>query len=92
MLPGSPARRLDSMTPTTRQLEVDWVRDCWTADYWLEHSEGFAVENEEGVIGYVASVDSRHEPLVVLGERGVTTVPMLDVERVEPAGERLFVR
>ena len=81
------------MDATTRPLEVDRLRDCWIAGYWLEHSDGFAVETEEGLLlGYVGSVDLRHDQLVVIGEHGLTRVPLRDVERVESAGERLFVR
>ena len=71
---------------------------CWTAEYWLEHCEGFQAWSDGLHLGYVDTVlfDDRGRPhslMVRVGEAfsHLVAIPAEAVTRVEPATERIEV-
>ena len=79
-------------------LQFDQERSCWSADALLARCEGYAVESEQGMLGYVERVVMEHdgtEPLALLvrsDSEGLVTVRVDDVVELHPGGERLVVR
>ena len=73
-------------------------RDCWQADYWLRHCEGYRVFAADDPLGYVEKVvlgeDDEPAALEVrVGEvfTHCLTVAIQAVDGVDPGGERVFV-
>jgi hypothetical protein len=70
------------------------TENCWSTAYWLRNCEGFRVETEDGVHGFVEKVElaSGGDPvafLVRFGERyaHVTRVSVRAVDELDPVGE-----
>ena len=68
--------------------------NCWSTAHWLRHCEGFRVETEDGVRGFVERVElaAGGDPvafLVRFGERfaHVTRVPVRAVDELDAVGE-----
>jgi hypothetical protein len=69
------------------------IENCWSTAHWLRHCEGFRVETEDGVHGFVEGVElASGDPvafLVRFGERfaHVTRVSVRAVDDIDPIGE-----
>ena len=72
------------------------IENCWSTAYWLEHCEGFRVETEDGVHGFVEevelnSVGEARALLVRFGKRfaHVVRVPVGAIDELDPIGEAI---
>ena len=70
------------------------IENCWSTAHWLEHCEGFRVETEDGVHGFVEEVelDSVGDPTVLLVRFGnrfahVIRIPIGAVDELDPIAE-----
>ena len=69
------------------------IENCWSTAHWLRHCEGFRVETEDGVYGFVEEVElASGDPvafLVRFGERfaHVTRVSVGAVDDIDPISE-----
>jgi len=75
------------------------VNDAYVPEYWLRHSEGFAVVAPEGRLGYVDEVrfGSGIDRLDAIAFRctgggGLVVVPLSDVDRIVPECEEIWLR
>lgn len=81
-------------------VEKPIEQSCWTANYLLAHCEGYRVESNEDMLGYVEGVvraPDGIEPLAlrvrrVSGERGIFTVGLESVLELHPNSELIVVR
>ena len=72
----------------------------WTDAYWLEHSEGFRVDAEDGCLGYVEEVvwsDDHDSPVALrvrrrFGEHGTFLVRVDDVAQLHQESCSILVR
>ena len=73
------------------------TRSCWTSEYSLRNSEGYAVIEGGIPIGYVEVVleddEAVHSLLVRVGNvfNHLVAFPVDSVEAVDPAAERVYV-
>jgi hypothetical protein len=73
------------------------TRSCWTSEYSLRNSEGYAVIEGGIPIGYVEVVledgEAVHSLLVRVGNvfNHLVAFPLDSVEAVDPAAERVYV-
>jgi hypothetical protein len=70
------------------------VENCWSTAYWLAHCQGFRVETEDGVHGFVEEVELRDdgEPTALVVRFGkrfahVTRTPVDAVDALDPVAE-----
>ena len=70
------------------------IENCWSTAHWLAHCEGFRVETEDGVHGFVEEVEMTDggEPTALLVRFGkrfahVIRVPVGAVDELDPIGE-----
>lgn len=81
-------------------VEKSIEHSCWTANYLLAHCEGYRVESNEDMLGYVEEVvraPDGIEPLAlrvrrVSGERGIFTMGLESVLELHPNSELIVVR
>jgi hypothetical protein len=73
------------------------TRSCWTSEYSLRNSEGYAVIEGGIPIGYVEVVleddEAVHSLLVRVGNvfNHLVAFPLDSVEAIDPAAERVYV-
>ena len=74
------------------------IESCWSTAYWLQHCEGFRVETEDGLHGFVEEVElnSLGEPTTLLVRFGnrfahVIRVPVDAVDELDPIGEVISI-
>ena len=73
------------------------TRSCWTSEYSLRNSEGYAVVEGGIPIGYVEVVleddGAVHSLLVRVGNvfNHLVAFPLDSVEAIDPAAERVYV-
>jgi hypothetical protein len=75
------------------------IANGFVPEYWLCHSEGFAVVAPEGRLGYVDEVrfgPGVDRPAAIAFRRTVggdlVVVPVSDVDRIVPEREEIWVR
>lgn len=84
----------------TRVVVKPKEHSCWTANHLVAHCEGYRVESNEAMLGYVEEViwpPDGSEPLALRvrsasGERGLVTTMFEGVLELHPNSELIVVR
>jgi hypothetical protein len=71
--------------------------EAWTREHWLGHCEGYRVESDEDLLGWVEEVlwtPDESEPLCLRVREGlaILIVPVDDIVEICPAAERILVQ
>jgi len=73
------------------------AHEAWTREHWLGHCEGYRVESDEDLLGWVEEVlwtSDESDPLCLRVREGlaIVIVPIDEILEVCPAAERILVR